>query len=184
VKVYTKKGDLGKTSILGEQNVDKDDLRIVAYGTVDELNSIVGHLTCNTDDAPIISQLKAIQNTLFTVGSELASTPEVFQKLKLEAVDLSDIKLLETWIDEQTALLPELKSFVLPGGSASNAIAHMARTVCRRSERKCVTLNKHIDIRSEIITYLNRLSDYFFTVARTMTRLTDSEEVEWKPNKK
>lgn len=183
MKVYTKKGDLGKTSILGQQNVDKDDLRIIAYGTVDELNSFIGLLSCQTDDQPLIAQLRSIQNTLFTVGSELASTPDVFQKLKLQAVNSNDISLLEKWIDEQTSSLPELKSFVLPGGSAANSTAHVARTVCRRAERNCVTLNKAIDIRSEIITYLNRLSDYLFTVARTMTKLTNSEEIEWKPAK-
>lgn len=183
MKVYTKKGDLGKTSILGQQNVDKDDLRIIAYGTVDELNSYVGLLTCHTSDTEIVNQLRTIQNTLFTVGSELASTPDVFEKLALEAVNTPDITQLEHWIDEQTALLPVLKSFVLPGGAQSNSIAHVARTVCRRAERCCVTLSKATTIRPEIITYLNRLSDYFFTLARTMTRLTNAEEIEWKPKK-
>lgn len=183
MKVYTKKGDLGKTSILGQQNVDKDDLRIIAYGTVDELNSVIGLLSCHTDAQDIIDQLRYIQNTLFTVGSELASTSDVFTKLKLQAVDANDIGLLEKWIDAQTAELPELKSFVLPGGSIANSTAHVARTVCRRAERNCVTLSKKIDIRPDVITYLNRLSDYLFTVARTMTKLTNSEEIEWKPKK-
>ncbi len=183
MKVYTKKGDLGKTSILGQQNVDKDDLRIIAYGTVDELNSVIGLLSCHTNDTSLVDQLRYIQNTLFTVGSELASTADVFTKLKLQAVDTNDISLLEQWIDEQTGQLPELKSFVLPGGSVANSTAHVARTVCRRAERNCVTLSKNIDIRSEVITYLNRLSDYLFTVARTMTKLTNTEEIEWKPKK-
>ncbi|MFT5724427.1 MAG: cob(I)alamin adenosyltransferase [Bacteroidia bacterium] len=183
MKVYTKKGDLGKTSILGQQNVDKDDLRIQAYGTVDELNSFIGHISCQTLDHELFSQLRKIQNTLFCVGSELASTPEVFKKLKLQAVDLSEITDLENWIDDQTKLLPELKSFVLPGGSLANTSAHIARTVCRRAERLCVTLDKQVDLRPEIITYLNRLSDYLFTLARSLTRLTGTEEVEWKPKK-
>jgi cob(I)alamin adenosyltransferase len=183
VKVYTKKGDLGKTSILGQQNVDKDDLRIIAYGTVDELNSVIGSLSCQTDNKDIISQLRAIQNTLFTVGSELASTADVFHKLKLQAVSERETLDLEKWIDIQTDLLPDLKSFILPGGTGANATAHIARTVCRRAERNCVTLNKQIELRPDIITYLNRLSDYLFTVARTMTRLAGAEEIEWKPNK-
>ncbi len=181
MKVYTKKGDLGKTSILGQQNVDKDDLRIIAYGTVDELNSFIGLLSCQTEDANLIDELRAIQNTLFTVGSELASIPDVFEKLKLQAVGDEEVSMLETWIDAQTVLLPELKSFVLPGGSTANSTAHIARTVCRRAERNCVTLSKAAEIRPEIITYLNRLSDYLFTFARTMTRLTQTKEIEWAP---
>ncbi len=181
MKVYTKKGDLGKTSILGENDIDKDDLRINAYGTVDELNSFVGQLSCFIDDRILLGELRDIQNVLFCVGSELASTPDVFQKLNLDSVGVEEIDYLEKSIDRQTNELPVLQSFVLPGGSLSNATAHIARTVCRRAERKCVTLSKVIEIRPEIITYLNRLSDYFFTVARTMTVLTNSEEIEWKP---
>ncbi len=183
MKVYTKKGDLGKTSILGQQNVDKDDLRIIAYGTVDELNSFIGLLSCQTDDSSLVDELRSIQNTLFTVGSELASMPDVFDKLKLQAVGEDEVVMLESWIDAQTALLPALKSFVLPGGSTANSTAHVARTVCRRAERSCVTLSKAIEIRPEIITYLNRLSDYLFTFARTMTQLTQTEEIEWAPKK-
>ncbi|MBO6516699.1 MAG: cob(I)yrinic acid a,c-diamide adenosyltransferase [Bacteroidia bacterium] len=181
MKVYTKKGDLGKTSILGQTNVDKDDLRIIAYGTVDELNSVVGHVSSLTTNKDLIDQLETIQNTLFSLGSELASMPDVFEKLKLEQVGEKEITALEVWIDDQTGLLPPLKSFVLPGGCQGNAVAHQARTVCRRAERKCVTLAKHIDLRPEVIQYLNRLSDYFFTVARTLSRLENVPEIEWKP---
>lgn len=183
MKVYTKKGDLGKTSILGQQDVDKDDLRINAYGTVDELNSFIGLLSCYTDDKQLIEELRTIQNTLFTVGSELASIPDVFQKLKLQAVSSDDVSELEAWIDRQTASLPELKSFVLPGGAVANSTAHIARAVCRRAERQCVSLGKQVSLRPEIITYLNRLSDYLFTFARTMTKSHGAEEIEWKPKK-
>jgi len=183
VKVYTKKGDLGKTSILGQNNLDKDDLRITAYGTVDELNSQIGLLTCYSPNDVITNQLRSIQNALFTLGSELASTPDVFHKLKLQSLSNEDVTLLENWIDDQTNELPNLQSFILPGGSLANATAHVARTVCRRAERACVILNKELPIRPLVIIYLNRLSDYLFTMARTMTLLTNTEEIEWKPNK-
>ncbi len=182
MKVYTKKGDLGKTSILGQNEVDKDDLRITAYGTVDELNSVIGMVSSSTDTSKQIKdQLTSIQNNLFSLGSELASLPEVFEKLNLDRVDDNDIKDLEHWIDALTEPLPTLKSFVLPGGNQTNAVAHLARTVCRRAERCCVSLNKQIDLRPEVVRYLNRLSDYLFTVARSISHSTGSKEVEWKP---
>lgn len=184
MKVYTKKGDLGKTGILGETNVDKDDLRIEAYGTVDELNSFIGLIESQCKNKDLTAQLHRIQSTLFSLGSELASVAKVFDQLKLEKVSEDDILLLETWIDDQTTELPELKSFILPGGNAANASAHVARTVCRRAERCCVSLSKHISLRPEVIKYLNRLSDYFFTLARTMSRLEGSPEIEWKPRQK
>lgn len=183
MKVYTKKGDLGKTSILGQNDLDKDDLRIAAYGTVDELNSHIGLLTCYSPNDVLTNQLRNIQNALFTLGSELASTPDVFHKLKLQSVSNDDVAQLEKWIDEQTNELPNLQAFILPGGSIANATAHIARTVCRRAERACVSLNKELPIRPLVIIYLNRLSDYLFTMARTMTMLTNTEEIEWKPKK-
>lgn len=183
MKVYTKKGDLGKTSILGQTDVEKDDLRIIAYGTVDELNSVVGLVGSQTSNQDYKKQLEIIQNSLFCLGSELASLPEVFKKLKLDAIDASEIKQLETWIDHQTQNLPELKSFVLPGGCEANATAHIARTVCRRAERCCVTLNRHVQLRAEVVQYLNRLSDYFFTLARSLTYAEGVKEIEWKPSK-
>jgi cob(I)alamin adenosyltransferase len=184
MKVYTKKGDLGKTSILGQNEVDKDDLRIIAYGTVDELNSVIGMVSSSPDTSEEIrTQLTAVQNNLFSLGSELASLPDVFEKLKLDRVDETDITDLENWIDGLTAPLPPLKSFVLPGGNLSNATAHVARTVCRRAERCCVSLGKQVTLRPEVIRYLNRLSDYLFTVARSLSYLSGSEEIEWKPKK-
>ncbi|MCB9262979.1 MAG: cob(I)yrinic acid a,c-diamide adenosyltransferase [Flavobacteriales bacterium] len=184
MKVYTKKGDKGTTSILGQNNVDKDDLRIEAYGTVDELNTLIGQLGCLTNMDELKTQFFIIQNSLFTVGSELASTPETFLKLKLDAIDSEEIKQLEQWIDEQTMHLPELKSFILPGGCVSNSIAHQARTVCRRAERRCVSLNKTEPLREEVIQYLNRLSDYLFTVARFLSYSEKATEIEWRPKKK
>ncbi len=183
MKVYTKKGDSGKTSILGASNLDKDDLRIQAYGTVDELNSFVGELNALVSDLAYTGELTTIQNTLFCLGSELASTAEAFGKLKMERIEPDDISMIESWIDKQTDQLPALSAFVLPGGSRENAIAHQCRTICRRAERNCVTLSKEIDVRPEVIQYLNRLSDYFFTLARTLTQERKAVEITWKGKK-
>lgn len=183
MKVYTKKGDSGKTAILGANNLDKDDLRIQAYGTVDELNAFLGELNVLVADLHFTAELTTIQNTLFCLGSELASTPDAFAKLKMERIEPEDISKIESWIDDQTEQLPALSAFVLPGGSRENAIAHQCRTICRRAERNCVTLSKEIDVRPEVVQYLNRLSDYFFTLARTLTKERSATEITWKGKK-
>ncbi|MFT4521357.1 MAG: cob(I)alamin adenosyltransferase [Bacteroidia bacterium] len=179
MKVYTKKGDLGTTSLLGSEKVDKDDLRIEAYGTVDELNSVMGWISTFKLNAELHKQVFIIQNTLFNVGSVLAATSKALEKFAMNHVSQTEIHQLESWIDEQTNNLPALKSFILPGGSAENAACHLARTVCRRAERRVVSLQKLTKTYPLEVMYLNRLSDYLFTLARTTSKLTKSKEVIW-----
>ena len=183
MKVYTGIGDQGTTNILGEKGVSKNDARVNAYGTIDELNSYVGLIGTYQLAHSYEEQLRWIQNHLFTIGSELASTPEALKKLKLKQVGAMDIQTLEQWIDEQTADLSPLQSFVLPGSCRENAVCHVARTVCRRAERLTVHLHTLIPVHPETLIFLNRLSDYFFTLARTMSRLAQQEDIIWKPNK-
>ncbi len=181
MKVYTGIGDRGTTSILGKTKVPKDDERIEAYGSVDELNSHIGLLTTFPLLTAYKSELRVIQNHLFTIGSELASTPEALPKLKLKRVSESDIKQMEQAIDVQVEKLPPLKAFILPGSCAENAACHIARTVCRRAERAIVSQNNQSTVHADILIYVNRLSDYLFTLSRTASMLSGTAEIEWHP---
>jgi cob(I)alamin adenosyltransferase len=183
MKIYTKKGDSGTTSLIGGTRVPKHDLRIEAYGTVDELNSWMGVLSVMDLDAvqSFKPQIKQIQDCLFTIGSHLAL--EEGAHMQLPELDEGLISVLEHSIDEQEKLLPPLKSFVLPGGHLANSQAHVARCVCRRAERAVVRLNEAASVNPFILTYLNRLSDWLFVFARSMTHLTASDEVVWAPRK-
>lgn len=172
MKIYTKTGDKGETSLLGGTRVSKAHQKIEAYGTVDELNAIVGMLVSSDDR--YIEILKEIQNNLFNIGSLLATEREV--NFKLPEIVEEDITRLEKAIDEMNDFLPELRTFVLPGGNMSNAYAHMARTVCRRAERRVVVLDGDQDI---IIRYLNRLSDYFFVLGRAYLYHAGLSEDKW-----
>lgn len=182
MKIYTKKGDQGQTSLLGGARVPKHHLRIEAYGTVDELNSYLGVLK---DQAPVDAGyadfLKAIQDALFTLGSHLASDPSASAMMKLPEITAEDVERLEKSIDEMDAALPQLKNFVLPGGHPANSFAHVARCVCRRAERLVVQLSEEAEISTVILQYLNRLSDWLFTFARMMSMKTGSDEVAWTP---
>ena len=182
MKIYTKTGDKGKTSLIGGTKVYKSDLRIEAYGTVDELNSFVGlcldHLKLNN----ISNVLAEIQDRLFTIGSALACDPEKETKLKIPDLHESDVVLLEKEIDKMNETLPVMKSFILPGGHVIVSTLHVARTVCRRAERCCVKMEKkEMEIESHIIKYLNRLSDYLFVLARFAAHQLGAEEIPWKP---
>jgi len=179
MKVYTGIGDRGTTSILGETKVPKDDERIEAYGSIDELNSHIGLLTTFPLLSAYMNELRVIQNHLFTIGSELASTPEALPKLKLKRVSENDIKLLEHSIDTQVENLPPLKAFILPGSCTENAACHIARTVCRRAERAVVSQNQQSAVHADILIYINRLSDYLFTLSRTASMLSGNSEIEW-----
>ncbi|NNF01305.1 MAG: cob(I)yrinic acid a,c-diamide adenosyltransferase [Bacteroidia bacterium] len=180
MKIYTKKGDKGETSLIGGTRVPKHHIRIEAYGTVDELNSFIGLIRDqNVPNMP--SDLIAdIQDRLFTIGSQLASDPNK-SKMKLPDIGNDDILALEKGIDEMNELLPELKAFILPGGHSSVSYCHIARCVCRRAERICTQLNESEPIDETIIIYLNRLSDYLFVLARFVGNSLKVKEISWKP---
>lgn len=181
MKIYTKKGDEGQTSLIGGTRVSKHDLRIEAYGTVDELNSHIGLLSTLPQAEVFSGLLKGIQDNLFTIGSHLAL--EAGAHMKLPQLDEADVVALEESIDDQEKSLEPLKNFVLPGGHSTNAYAHIARCVCRRAERAVVRLHDQVAVESIILRYLNRLSDWLFVFSRTMSRLTGADEVSWTPRK-
>jgi cob(I)alamin adenosyltransferase len=178
-KIYTKTGDDGTTGLFGGARLPKDHIRIEAYGTVDELNSMIGWLMSTIPDRQIDHLLQTIQSRLFTVGSNLASDPDK-EMITPDLVD-EDVLLIEQSIDKMQETLPPLKHFIMPGGSPSVSAAHMARTLCRRAERRCVTLSHESDVKPIIILYLNRLSDFFFVLARWLGAREGVEEIKWTP---
>lgn len=180
-KIYTKTGDGGNTSLIGGTKVPKNDLRIETYGTVDELNSWIGLVNDQLNDAVLKPELKEVQDRLFTIGSALATDAEKESKMRLPDLHDSDVQFLEQRIDEMTAQLPEMKSFILPGGHVAVSSIHVARCVCRRAERLAVALqHEGLFVDEKIIRYLNRLSDYLFTLARFAGQKLGAEEVPWK----
>ena len=180
MKIYTKKGDKGQTSLIGGTRVPKYHLRIEAYGTVDELNVYIGLIRGQDIEESIRAILKEIQDRLFTVGSSLAADPEK-SKMKIPDLHLSDIELLEIEIDKMSAKLPQLKHFILPGGSDPISFCHLARVVCRRAERLSVQLSEESFVEENVIMYLNRLSDYLFVLGRKIAFDSDVEEFIWIP---
>jgi cob(I)alamin adenosyltransferase len=182
IKIYTKTGDKGNTSLIGGTKVPKNDIRIETYGTVDELNSWVGLINDQLHDEALRFELKEIQDRLFTIGSLLATDIEKHPKMKLPGLDDSDILFLEDRIDAMTAQLPEMKNFILPGGHATVSSIHITRCVCRRAERLAVNMQQHeLFVDEKVIRYLNRLSDYLFTLARYAAQKLRAEEIAWKP---
>ena len=179
MKIYTKRGDSGETSLIGGDRVAKHHIRIEAYGTIDELNSYIGILRSFTDDKINSKVLPEIQDRLFTVGSLLASAPG--SKMRVPDLHDADTELLEESIDQMNAELPELRSFVLPAGSLEVSHCHVARCICRRAERLIVHLNEEQHIEPIIIQYINRLSDYLFVLSRYKGMKQGVEEVSWKP---
>ncbi len=180
MKVYTKTGDKGKTSLIGGTKVDKSDLRIESYGNTDELNSFIGLLRDQEVNQGRTEILQFIQDTLFVIGSKLATTPG-YTKMQLPDISEDHISRLESEIDQMTQELPELKYFILPGGHQSVSFAHVCRTVCRRTERSVIKLNQTEEVDAIIIKFLNRLSDYFFVLGRKMGQELGVEEVKWVP---
>jgi cob(I)alamin adenosyltransferase len=180
MKIYTKTGDRGTTSLIGGTRVSKAHVRIDAYGTVDELNSYIGLL----GDQPVNEKrkevLKEIQDRLFTIGSHLASESDQTKRILPDLVE-EDITLLEKEMDSIDAQVTPLRSFVLPGGHPSVSFGHVARTVCRRAERAVIHLQQDEEVEDMVIRYLNRLSDYLFMLCRIMTHELGIEEVTWKP---
>ncbi|TSA26768.1 MAG: cob(I)yrinic acid a,c-diamide adenosyltransferase [Ignavibacteriales bacterium] len=181
MKIYTKTGDKGKTSLFGGKRVWKDDLRIQSYGTVDELNSILGVAITEIKNKELKTILSSIQHELFNLGSDLAS-PEYKdnKKFSIPRITESNTKRLEGLIDKVDNKLLPLKNFILPGGLKGAALLHYARTVCRRAEREVISLSKVDMINSEIKIYLNRLSDLLFVLARFENFSSKHPDIEWK----
>jgi cob(I)alamin adenosyltransferase len=178
MKIYTKTGDEGETSLLGGQKVSKSHERIEAFGTIDELNSYIGLLASYSINKDYQDFLTKQQHILFNLGSQLAiegKTPEYLPKLKTD-----DITALEVEIDEMTESLPPLRHFILPGGHREVAFCHIARCVCRRAERNVVKVQETSQIPELIVPYLNRLSDYLFVLARKMSQNLLAQEVIWQ----
>lgn len=180
-KIYTKTGDKGQTSLWGGARVPKHHIRIEAYGTVDELNSFLGLLRDNLQNDEIRTNIKVVQDRLFTIGSILATDPEKADKVQTPDLLNDDIEFLENGIDIMDSKLPILKNFILPGGDNSASICHVARCVCRRAERLAVALHEIEPINELVLSYLNRLSDYLFVLSRFIVFLNGSEEIVWKP---
>lgn len=180
-KIYTKTGDKGSTSLIGGVRVPKNHIRIESYGTVDELNSFIGMVNDIAANTQISEWLREIQDRLFTVGSVLATNPDKEVKMKLPDVHDADVTWLEERIDEMDKHLPEMRSFILPGGNLASSTAHVARCVCRRAERICVAMDQEGEYVPElIIKYLNRLSDFLFALARYITHINGGEDLPWR----
>ncbi len=179
-KIYTKTGDKGETSILGGVRLPKHHIRIESYGNVDELNSYIGLLRdSNLDERSTITLLE-IQDRLFTIGSHLAADPEK-NKMELPKILETDIEFLEKEIDWMNETLPEMKSFVLPGGHITVSHCHVARCICRRAERGVLRLAENEQVEPIIYKYLNRLSDYLFVLSRKISHDLNAVETPWKP---
>lgn len=179
-KIYTKTGDKGLTGLIGGTRIPKFDIRIEAYGTVDELNSYIGLIRDQIIDEKSRIVLIEIQDRLFTLGSLLAADPEK-NKMPLPQISEIDIELLEKEIDAMNEHLPEMKFFVLPGGHTTISFCHIARCVCRRAERCVLRLNEVHTVNELIYKYLNRLSDYLFILSRKLTIDNNAIETTWKP---
>lgn len=180
-KIYTKTGDKGSTSLIGGVRVPKNHIRIESYGTVDELNSYIGMVCDAANDVLITEWLREIQDRLFTIGSALATSPDKDVKMKLPDLHESDVIWLEQKIDEMNESLPEMRSFILPGGHIAASTAHVARCVCRRAERICVGMEQEGEFMPElIIQYLNRLSDFLFVLSRHIAYKNGAEDIPWR----
>jgi cob(I)alamin adenosyltransferase len=180
MKIYTKTGDLGETSLFGGERVSKDSIRIEAYGAVDELNSVLGLAIAEAKGEGVKELLMKIQNRLFSVGSDLATPDtEKNKKLAIERIPADYSAEIEQAIDFYTGKLPELRVFILPGGTKSASYLHLARTVCRRAERRIVALNMSEEINKNIVIFVNRLSDLFFVLARFENFVSDTSDIAW-----
>lgn len=178
-KIYTKTGDDGTTGLFGGNRVPKSDLRVNVYGTVDELNAHIGLITTKNPKPELADAMIKLNNLLFVAGSDIATPLEPKPKFELQRITNDDIQWLEQLIDSYTAQLPELRNFILPGGSEISALLQIARTVCRRAERLAVELSAYEYTGEYIVKFLNRLSDYLFTAARYANFLENVEEIKW-----
>jgi len=178
MKIYTKTGDDGTTGLFGAGRVSKNSPRIEAYGTVDELNSVIGVLTAQPDSEYFHSMLNEIQKSLFVLGADLATPLESKTTFSIPRIEESDVTMLELVIDAEELHLPPLERFILPGGSSAASYFQLARTVCRRAERRVISLSQTEEIGKFDIHYLNRLSDLFFVLARRANQLAGIADVE------
>jgi len=182
MKIYTKKGDQGRTGLIGGKRVLKSDIRIDAYGSIDELNSYLGLLR----DQDVLrikkEELVSIQNDLFVIGSHLAMDPSN-ATIVLPEFDSKSVNLIENSMDDMDQMIPALKSFVLPGGNQVVSYLHIARCVCRRAERLIVALSVEEEVLSDILIFVNRLSDYLFVLSRWVSHKLEVEEIPWLPKK-
>lgn len=182
MKIYTKTGDKGKTSLIGGTKVAKSHLRIETYGTVDELNSWLGLVNDYMEETAVKTLIREIQDRLFTVGASLATDPDKDTKMKIPDLHEADVQVLENSIDQMNTVLPEMKFFVLPGGHKAVSHCHIARCVCRRAERLCVNMQEQdMHVEPLVLQYLNRLSDYLFVLARYVGHQLQAEEIPWRP---
>ena len=189
MKIYTKTGDKGETSLYGGTRVSKAAARVESYGTLDELNAFIGLAKAEISDEKVLSQLQKIQFDLFTVGSEAATpTDKLILGNGKNRLDLmiseEEILELEYWMDDLDASLEPLQFFILPSGGKATASVHVCRTVCRRAERAMVHLNETEEVRQELIKYLNRLSDYLFILARYISKISGEKEEYWNPSER
>ena len=181
MKIYTRTGDDGGTALFGGGRVRKHDPRVEAYGSVDELNSMLGWALTQLEDETVRQRLELVQHDLFALGAELATPPAAEKRTRPEVpvLPLERVSAMEEWIDEADRTLPPLRAFILPGGSQGAAALHVARTVCRRAERAVVALAEDAPVDADILTYLNRLSDVLFTFARVENGRAGRPDVEW-----
>ena len=180
-KIYTRRGDDGSTGLFGGPRVRKDDLRVAAYGDVDELNSALGVAREELPEGDLRAFVDALQSELFTLGAELATPDAAVAPKEVPRITDALVLRLEQEIDRLTAQLPEMKSFILPGGSRAGAALHFCRTVCRRAERNAVSLAEGATVSPQALSYLNRLSDLLFVMARAANLRAGGLEIPWKP---
>lgn len=178
LKIYTRTGDKGKTSLFGGKRISKDSQRIEAIGTIDELNSILGASASFVRDKKVLSIIQKIQNDLFNIGAELANPQEISRDTKgLSRLEKDKIEVLESIIDQYDNYLPTLRYFILPSGVNSASLLHLSRSVSRRAERRVISISK---VNPDILSYLNRLSDLLFVLARYLNNKAKIKEVPWK----
>ncbi|MGX1929478.1 cob(I)yrinic acid a,c-diamide adenosyltransferase [Flagellimonas sp. 2504JD4-2] len=183
MKIYTKTGDKGTTALFTGKRVPKHHIRIESYGTIDELNSFLGLVRDQEIDIHSKEVLAHIQNQLFTVGAILATEPSKENRLKIPRISEEDISFLEKEMDQMNEKLPEMTHFILPGGHTTVSYCHIARTVCRRAERMVSYLNENEPLPDNLLSYVNRLSDYLFVLARKLSKDLQAQEVKWIPEK-
>jgi len=183
MKIYTKTGDKGTTALFTGRRVPKHHVRIESYGTIDELNSHLGLLRDQEMDPHSKEMLVLIQEKLFTVGSILATEPNKDSRLKIPRIKEADIELLENEMDRMNEELPEMTHFILPGGHTTVSYCHIARTICRRAERMISYLHENEPVPETLLSYINRLSDYLFVLARKLSNDLQAHEIKWIPEK-
>lgn len=179
MKIYTKTGDAGKTSLIGGQREMKNHPRLNAYGTIDELNSFLGLLRSKTEDEEIKNLIFDIQNTLFSVGANLATDTKTTKLMDFAKISEKKISEIEETIDKIQEKLPEIKNFIIYGEDELSALCHVCRAIARRAEREIITVNQEVTIDSNILTYVNRLSDLLFVLARYYTHKNKKEDFLW-----